>query len=66
MQLDPRSAAADRGLKPGDVILEVAGKDVASPAELEQALKAVKGKKVLMLVRSGENQSYITLPRDQG
>ncbi len=65
-KLDPRSPAAERGLKPGDVILEIAGKDVTSPNEVATALKDIKGKKVLLLVRSGENQSYITLPRDRG
>jgi len=65
-QLDPKSPAAEKGLKPGDVILEVAGQDVASAEDMSQALKNAKGKKVLMLVRSGDQQTYITLPRDQG
>ena len=30
--VDPKSAAAERGFKEGDVILEVAGKSVAKPA----------------------------------
>jgi serine protease Do len=64
--LDPKSEAAQRGLKPGDVILQIAGADVTSAADVENALKDVKTKKVLMLVKSGDNQSYITLPRDQG
>ncbi len=65
-KLDPKSEAADRGLKPGDVILEVAGSDITSPADVATALKDAKGKKILMLVRSGDRQTYITLPRDQG
>jgi serine protease Do len=65
-KLDPKSEAADRGLKPGDVILEVAGDDITSPADVAAALKDAKGKKILMLVRSGDRQTYITLPRDQG
>ena len=65
-ELDPRSTAADRGLKTGDVILEIGGKTVSSPADVSDAMKAAKGKKVLMLVRSGDNQRFITLPRDQG
>jgi serine protease Do len=65
-ELDPKSAAADRGLKPGDVILEVGGKAVSSAEDMENALKSGKGKKVLMLVRSGDQQTFITLPRDQG
>jgi serine protease Do len=65
-KLDPKSEAADRGLKPGDVILEVAGDDIASPADVANALKDAKGKKILLLVRSGDRQTYITLPREQG
>lgn len=65
-KLDPKSEAADRGLKPGDVILEVAGDDITSPADVAAALKDAKGKKILMLVRSGDRQTYITLPRDLG
>ena len=64
--LDPRSEASQRGLKAGDIILEVAGDEVSSPADVEKALKDVKGKKVLMLVKSGDDQRYITLPREQG
>ena len=65
-KLDPKSEAADRGLKPGDIILEVAGEDITSPGDVASALKDAKGKKILMLVRSGDRQTYITLPRDQG
>ena len=65
-ELDPKSEAAQRGLKAGDVILEISGKDIASASDIEKAMKDVKGKKVLLLVKSGDNQSYVTLPRDQG
>jgi serine protease Do len=65
-ELDPRSPAAERGLKPGDVILQVAGADVSSSKDVADALKAAKGKKVLLLVRSGDSQTWVTLPRDQG
>lgn len=64
-QLDPNSAAADKGLKPGDVILEIGGKHVTSPDAAQQALAGAKGKNVLLLVRSGDNQRYITLPRER-
>lgn len=63
--LDPNSNAAQRGLQAGDVILEVAGKPVTTPEEVTAALDKAKGKQVLMLVRSGDNQRFITLPRDQ-
>src|SRR6202049_1041478 len=38
--VDPRSAAAERGFKEGDVILEVAGKSVANPGDVRDAIKA--------------------------
>src|SRR6516165_3914818 len=38
--VDPKSAAAERGFKEGDVILEVAGKTVASPNDVREAINA--------------------------
>ncbi len=61
----PNSPAAERGLKTGDVILEVAGKEVATPADVSEAVRTEAGKRVLMLVRSGDNQRYIALPREK-
>ena len=37
-EVDPSGPAADFGFKPGDVILEVGGKTVATPDELRKAL----------------------------
>ncbi len=64
--LDPNSKAAERGLAAGDIILEVGGKPVASTKDVSEAMKVAKGKQVLMLVRRGDNQRFLTLPRDQG
>src|SRR6202045_1923269 len=36
--VDPKRAAAERGFKEGDVILEVAGKNVANPADVRDAV----------------------------
>ena len=36
--VDPEGPAAERGLKSGDVILDVAGKSVGNAAELRSAL----------------------------
>ena len=59
------SAAEERGLKQGDIILEVAGKEVNSAADVTEAVKDAK-KRVLMLVRSGDNQRFVTMPMDRG
>ena len=63
--VDPDSAAADKGIKEGDLILEVAGKPVSRPAEVAQAIDSAKsdGKKsVLMRVKSGEGEHFLALP----
>jgi serine protease Do len=65
-EVAPDSAAAQRGLKVGDIILEVAGTEVHGPADVSEALKASGKKRVLFLVRSGESQRYIALPAGQG
>ena len=64
-EVDPDGAAADKGLKQGDVILEVAGKLVNRPAEVAEAIDAAKsgGKKtVLVRVKSNDGEHYLTLP----
>jgi serine protease Do len=64
-EVDPDGAAADKGLKQGDVILEVAGKPVSRPSEVAEAINAAKsdGKKsVLLRVKSGDGERYLTLP----
>jgi serine protease Do len=66
LSVDPKSAAADLGVKQGDVILQVAGKDVNSQAEVSTALKGANGKKVLMLVRNAQGQGFVALPRSTG
>ncbi len=63
--VDPDGAAADKGLKEGDVILEVAGKPVNRPSDVAQAINAAKsdGKKsVLIRVKSSDGERYLTLP----
>ena len=63
--VDPDGAAADKGLKQGDVILEVAGKPVNRPSEVVAAIDAAKsdGKKsVLVRVKSNDGERYLTLP----
>ncbi|MDE2578384.1 MAG: Do family serine endopeptidase [Hyphomicrobiales bacterium] len=51
-RIDPASNAAEKQIKPGDVIQEVNQKTVHSPAELAAALKAAKndGKKATLLL----------------
>ena len=63
--VDPDSAAAEKGLKEGDVILEVAGKSVTRPSDVAEAIDTAKsdGKKsVLMRVKSDEGERFVALP----
>jgi serine protease Do len=68
-KVEPKSAAADRGLKKGDVILEVAGKSVSNPGDVGEALEAARTDKkssVLMRLRSGDASRYVAVPLANG
>jgi serine protease Do len=68
-QVDPQGASAERGVKEGDVILEVAGKLVTSPADVKEALAAAKNDRknsVLMRLRSGDSSRFIAVPVARG
>ena len=67
--VDPKSAAAERGFKEGDVILEVAGRSVSSPADVRSALEAARTDKkssVLMRLRTGDASHYVAVPLGNG
>jgi serine protease Do len=62
--VDPNGIASDQGFKTGDVILEVAGKKVANPADVRSALSGAQkdGKKtILMRVKSGEETRFVAV-----
>jgi serine protease Do len=64
----PDSPAAEKGIKSGDVILEIGGKEVHRPADVQQALSGMKkaNKRLVMLVRSGDSQRYVALSANKG
>ncbi|WP_420826081.1 Do family serine endopeptidase [Rhodoplanes elegans] len=67
-QVDPDGAAGDR-LKTGDVILDVGGTTVNSPADVRKALGEAQtgGKKtVLMRVKTGQNTRFVAVPLAKG
>ncbi len=67
--VDPKSAAAERGFKEGDVILEVAGKSVASSGDVRDAIKAAHAdnkNSVLMRVRTGGSARFVAVPIAKG
>ena len=58
------SSAAERGLKPGDVILEVQQEAVSTPADVQSRVEAVRKqnrKSVLMLVQSSDGLRWVPL-----
>jgi serine protease Do len=68
-EVDPKSAAAERGFKEGDVILEVAGKTVASANDIREAIAGAKADNknvVLMRVKSGGKTNFIAVPIAKG
>ena len=68
-EVDPKSAAAERGFKEGDVILEVAGKSVSTAGDVREAVNAARGdnkNSVLMRVKSGGQWRFIAVPLAKG
>lgn len=62
--LSPDSAAAQSGLRPGDVITEVGGAQVSKPADVVAAVDAAKksGRKaVLFRVKTQDGTRYVAL-----
>jgi serine protease Do len=67
--VDPKSAAAERGFKEGDVILEVAGKSVTNAGDVRQAIDAARTdnkNSVLMRVKSGGSSRFVAIPLAKG
>ncbi len=65
VEVNPDSKAAEKGLKAGDIILEVAGNEVSNPEDVAKGVRKAKDKgrtAVHMLVRSGGSQRFIALP----
>ena len=60
--VDDEADAAEKGIRPGDLILKVNGADVASPAEVAKALARAKSdhrSAVLLLVENEEGQRFV-------
>ncbi|WP_045367984.1 Do family serine endopeptidase [Methyloceanibacter caenitepidi] len=74
VDVDSDSDAADKGLKPGDIILQVAGVDVSTPSDvakgLAKATESAKGDKdkvkVLMQVKTGDQSRFVALTQKKG
>ena len=67
--VDSSGVAADHGFATGDVILEVAGKSVSTPADVRKVIAGARsnGKRtVLMRVKKGDNARFVALPVGNG
>ena len=67
--VDASGVAADHGFSTGDVILEVAGKSVSTPADVRTVIASARseGKRsVLVRVKSGDNTRFVALPVGRG
>ena len=61
----PNGPAADRGIKAGDVIVEVQQETVHSPADVQGRIDAVRKenrKSVLMLIQNQDGRHWVPLP----
>ncbi len=63
-EVDPTSDAAEKGLKPGDVILEVSGQVVSSPDDVISGIKKAQDLKrtaVLLHVKSADQKRFVAV-----
>jgi serine protease Do len=67
--VDSSGVAADHGISTGDIILEVAGKSVSTPADVRKVINEAHagGKRtVLVRVKKGDNTRFVALPVGNG
>jgi serine protease Do len=67
--VDSTGVAADHGFSTGDVILEIAGKSVSTPADVRDVVAEARteGKRsVLVRVKKGDNTRFVALPVGRG
>jgi serine protease Do len=68
-QVEAGGPGAAQGFRTGDIILDVAGKKVASPEDVRKAFADARsgGKRtVLLRVKSGENTRFLAVPLGRG
>ena len=64
-EVSPGGPASEKGLKPGDVVLEVQQQEVSTPSDVISRLDAVRREgrpSVLMLIQRGNEMNWVPLP----
>ncbi len=67
-EVNPDSSAAEKGLRPGDVIIEVNQEEVTNPKEVAAEVDAAaknENRSVLLLVQRGEDRLFIAVRLNQ-
>jgi len=67
--VDPNGPAAEHGMKAGDLIMNIGGKQVSSPGDVQKEIAQLResGKHtVLMRVKSGDGIRFVALPLATG
>lgn len=68
-EVERNSAAAERGIKEGDVLLEIGGKSISTAADARDAINAARAdnkNSVLVRVRSSEGARFVAVPLGRG
>ena len=65
----PNSPASEKGIRPGELIIEVAQDKVDNPNDVKAKIdkaRAAKRKSILLLVERQSDQRFVVLPLDKG
>ncbi|MEO1105501.1 MAG: PDZ domain-containing protein, partial [Pseudomonadota bacterium] len=68
VEVDPNGAAAENGIRVGDIILQASGIDVRSAGDLDSGIDTASSegrKNVLLKLQSGENTRFVALPVEE-
>ena len=68
-EIDPDSAAAQKGVRRGDVIVEAAGRPINSQVDLSSAIDQARQegrKSVLLRLKSADGMKFVAVPTKAG
>jgi len=69
ISVDPDGAAADKGIEPGDVILEIGGKSVSGPQDVRNALREARTdskRAILLQLKTAQGDRFVAIPTGEG